>query len=56
MGWAEAVFILGSFVAIMAPVTVGAWQGCYLAVPMAIAREEAYRNLAEQSTQGQSRQ
>ena len=54
-GWAEAVFILGSFVAIMATVTVAAWQVCYLAVPMSIARAEAYRNLAEQSTQAQSR-
>jgi hypothetical protein len=27
MGRAEAVFILGSFVAIMATVTVAAWQG-----------------------------
>jgi hypothetical protein len=28
---------------------------CYLALPMSIAREGAYRNLAEQSTQAQSR-
>jgi hypothetical protein len=28
---------------------------CYLAVRMSIAREEAYRNLVEQSTQAQSR-
>ena len=56
MGWAEAVFVLGSFLAIMAAVIVIAWQAFVTwRSRMSIAREEAYRNLAEQVTQAQGK-
>jgi hypothetical protein len=56
MGWAEAVFILGSFVAIMAAVIVLGWQGFVTwRSRTSVAREEAYRKLAEQATEAQSR-
>jgi uncharacterized membrane protein len=56
MGWAEAVFVHGSFAAIMAAVIVLVWQGFVTwRARMSVAREEAYRKLAEQATEAQSR-
>jgi type VI protein secretion system component VasK len=56
MGWAEAVFVLGAFLGIMAAVIVIAWQAFVTwRSRMSIAREEAYRHLAEQVTQAQSK-
>jgi hypothetical protein len=56
MGWAEAVFVLGSFLAIMAAVIVIAWQAFVTwRSRMSIARKEAYRKLAEQVTLSQSK-
>jgi Tfp pilus assembly protein PilO len=56
MGWAEAVFILGFFVAIMAAVIVLGWQGFVTwRSRTSVAREEASRKLAEQATEAQSR-
>ena len=56
MGWAEAVFVLGSFLAIMAAVIVIAWQAFVTwRSRMSIAREEAYRKLAEQVTLSRSK-
>jgi hypothetical protein len=56
MGWAEAVIPLGFFLAITSAVIVIAWQGFVTwRSRMSIAREEAYRNLAEQVTQAQSK-
>jgi Tfp pilus assembly protein PilO len=55
MGWSEAVFVLVP-VAFMAAVTVTVWQGfATWRARMSIAREAAYRDLAEQATQAQSR-
>jgi hypothetical protein len=56
MGWAEAVFVLSSFAAIMAAVTVVVWQGFVTwQSRMSVASEEAYRKLAEEATKAQSR-
>jgi hypothetical protein len=56
MGWTEVVFLLGSCAVMTAAVIVLVWQGfATWRARMSIAREEAYRKLAEQATQAQSR-
>jgi hypothetical protein len=56
MEWAQAIFIIGIFTAILAAATIVVWQ---LLVTwrsrMSIAREEAYRKLAEQVVEAQAK-
>ncbi len=55
-GWPLAIFLIGFFISIAVVVTVIAWQ--FFATwraRMSVAREEAYRSLAEESTRAQHR-
>jgi hypothetical protein len=56
MEWSQAIFIIGIFTAMLAAATVVVWQ---LLVTwrsrMSIAREEAYRKLAEQVAEAQAK-
>lgn len=55
MSWAEATFISAIVIAVMAAISICAWQASkYLrartSAKEAIARDEAYRRLAEQAS------
>ncbi|MCI0439918.1 MAG: hypothetical protein L0177_12410 [Chloroflexi bacterium] len=54
--WPLAIFLVGTTGALMAAVSVLVWQGfATWRARMSVAREEAYRKLAEEATQAQIR-